>query len=196
MKRILPLLSLFFAVTSAESDESNPLEPHLQAEEYAVLSVALEQFGRTPRDSVVLVNETLVRDPGMYSDSIHLSYLKGHMLSLLDETIDDLEEKEAVAQLDHSAFPGPLRVKMITNAEIDSLFSRCPDDGWARFDEEYPGYDGFFRTTRVGFNKERDQSLVFITYSCGSLCGQGTYVLLSRRENVWKREKTLIVWIS
>jgi hypothetical protein len=118
------------------------------------------------------------------------------MTALLDETIDDLTANERIAGLDPAAFPATPHVRLVSNAMIHELFSNGPIEGWPRFLEEYSGYWGFFRSTQVGFNRSKDQALIYLTYSCGPLCGEGSYMFLSKSDGVWRREDKLRIWIS
>ena len=48
----------------------------------------------------------------------------------------------------------------------------------------------------AGFSSDRQQALLFVTESCGSLCGGGWYLLLDRRHGSWSLTHALLDWIS
>jgi hypothetical protein len=50
--------------------------------------------------------------------------------------------------------------------------------------------------SHIGFNPERTQAIVYATYTCGSMCGSGHYVLLQRTGRRWRIVSTTMAWIS
>ena len=50
--------------------------------------------------------------------------------------------------------------------------------------------------SRVGFNSDRDQALVYFEYYCGFLCGAGFYVYLVIEGDDWIIEDMVRIWIS
>jgi hypothetical protein len=58
------------------------------------------------------------------------------------------------------------------------------NDGWKVFHKKYPTAGGFITLSRVGFNKEKTQSLIYVAHNCGWLCGEGNYILLVKKDNI------------
>ena len=69
-------------------------------------------------------------------------------------------------------------------------------DGWRAFYAKYPGSVGYVSLSRVGFNNEADQALVYVGHTCGGLCGTGKLVLLQKQNGLWGITKELLLWIS
>lgn len=50
--------------------------------------------------------------------------------------------------------------------------------------------------SRVGFNFERDQALVYVESVCNPLYGRGYFVLLTKEHGVWVITEELLCWLS
>ena len=102
---------------------------------------------------------------------------------------------------------GPLprtRVSVVlaADATLDSL-SRGPDgsDGpqyfWSAFYRRFPGANSLVDFSRVGFNAARTQAVVYVSRSCGGLCGTGQMVLLTRKpDGSWRVARIGHLWVS
>lgn len=68
------------------------------------------------------------------------------------------------------------------------------------------GADGFPRDpplmlpvhsfSHIGFNPGRTQALVYVSYVCGGMCGDGHYVLLEKSGGRWRITDSVMAWIS
>lgn len=70
--------------------------------------------------------------------------------------------------------------------EIQKLDLRDLHFPWKDFSQKYPGANGFIKLSRVGLNPRMDEALVYASWTCGGLCGRGEFILLSRKDDVWK----------
>jgi hypothetical protein len=50
--------------------------------------------------------------------------------------------------------------------------------------------------SHIGFNAERAQAIVYVSYVCGGMCGDGHYVLLERTGRRWRISRHFRSWIS
>jgi hypothetical protein len=55
--------------------------------------------------------------------------------------------------------------------------------------DKYPLFTSVTTFSRVGFNEEMDEALVFVSYYCGALCGTGGVFKLVRIGETWKVRK-------
>ena len=69
-------------------------------------------------------------------------------------------------------------------------------NGWEKFYKRFPDSGGIVGVSRVGFNLETNQALVYVEHGCGDLCGTGHYMLLDKGESGWKVAKRYMSWIS
>jgi hypothetical protein len=67
---------------------------------------------------------------------------------------------------------------------------------WRKFMTKHANTPGIIIVSRVGFNRARDQAVVYSGMSCGLLCGQGEFTWLTKHDGVWSVEASNVVWIS
>jgi len=59
----------------------------------------------------------------------------------------------------------------------------------------YPA-SAIFSLSKVWFNDKKDVALVYFKVNCGSLCGEGNLILLSRGNRGWEIREECRLWIS
>jgi len=59
-----------------------------------------------------------------------------------------------------------------------------------------PGSNGVIGLSRVGFDRQGDQAMVFVEYACGGNCGEGFLVVLERGPRGWSVVELLKEWVS
>jgi hypothetical protein len=67
---------------------------------------------------------------------------------------------------------------------------------WRKFMARHANTPGIIIVSRIGFNRDRDQAVVYSGVSCGTLCGQGEFTWLTKHNGVWTVESSNVVWIS
>ena len=67
---------------------------------------------------------------------------------------------------------------------------------WRKFMTKHANTPGIIIVSRIGFNRDRDQAVVYSGMSCGPLCGQGEFTWLTKHDGVWGVESSNVVWIS
>jgi hypothetical protein len=67
---------------------------------------------------------------------------------------------------------------------------------WRKFMAKHANTPGIIIVSRIGFNRDRDQAVVYSGMSCGPLCGQGEFTWLLKRNGTWTVESSNVVWIS
>ncbi|HEX6070925.1 MAG TPA: hypothetical protein VFZ18_13915 [Longimicrobiaceae bacterium] len=101
----------------------------------------------------------------------------------------ELVRSFAEANASRSALPAftALRVPVVRVGEagLASFGRGDPNAYWRAFYSAYPRSPGLIRLSRVGFDPERQQALVFVSHSCGGRCGSGAYLLLSNASGSW-----------
>jgi hypothetical protein len=79
--------------------------------------------------------------------------------------------------------------------EYDQIFKNGVA-GWKEFYEKYPDSGGYIGFSRVGFDAELSQALVYVVQGCGGKCGTGRYVLLKKDGGAWKVVTERLLWTS
>jgi hypothetical protein len=85
---------------------------------------------------------------------------------------------------------------LITDQEIDQIFK---GQGGARWDEFYrrcPTSRGVVFLSRVGFNRNIAQALLYFTFEYGSEAAEGYLILFDKQSGRWKESALTLVWIS
>jgi hypothetical protein len=85
--------------------------------------------------------------------------------------------------------------RIVSKTVLDSLFAFCPG-GWDRFAEKFPGARGYVTLSRIAFDPDFTQALVYTEDHCGMWCAEGTYVLLQKEESSWKVACKLTLWVA
>jgi len=87
--------------------------------------------------------------------------------------------------------------KSIPHGEIKTYFDRRKGhDGWKDFYQNHPNAAGFWTFSRPGYNSKADEAVLYVTHSCGWLCGTGHLYLLAKTEGRWSVKNRLFLWIS
>ena len=102
--------------------------------------------------------------------------------------------------------PAPTHV--LSARELTEIFSGNPpeipgvrelrvDRNWNEFYRRYPRAKGYQAFSPIGYSSNGSEALFYHEHSCGSLCGAGTVVWVTRDSNGdWKVRKTINLWIS
>jgi len=102
--------------------------------------------------------------------------------------------------------PAPTHV--LSAAELTEIFSANPpeipgvrqlrvDRNWNEFYRRYPLAKGYEAFSPIGYSSNGSEALFYHEHSCGSLCGDGTVVWVTRDSNGnWKVRKTINLWMS
>lgn len=69
------------------------------------------------------------------------------------------------------------------------------DDFWTIFRARYPERRGWFRFSAPAYVDAGD-AVVYVSYSCGGLCGEGWLICLSQVGSGWRITSWLSLWVS
>lgn len=191
-----------FAATKplpSPQSSNRPKRNGIEEEEYAVVSALINHYGRKEEAAHLLV----IRDQpspwsGFSDDEKDKFYedLKKSSPALMPETVDDLQAKNKEEYTFTRRFDIKRRYVFISEEEINTIFDKR-GFGWDKFYQKYPGSGGFLTFSRVGFNADKTQALVYQSYSCGDLCGGGTYYLLTKENGIWTVKGSVgPAWVS
>ncbi len=167
------------------------------SDEYSVYEFLLQQeFITRETKSLVIGNQTLVNN--VFSVGAPKDLIQ-EFPSLSKETIDEFNFRNSKAVKLTDKFNLKLKVHLI-GKELNQIFTErgqrnSKKDNWQIFREKYSA-DVYITFSRVGFNKEKTQALIFEAYQCGRFCGGGYYILLVKENSKWKIEKKVGAWYS
>lgn len=193
LKSGLTLIITYLTVVQSASTIAPPFSPDIASEEYLVYSAVIKRFGQP------------------YTNKL---------LFIVDRTIDPFDPEELLDAFDHQQQPYLERATlydyrrkyhhpcqltdqfqlsfgyMMLNKESHEEIFKDGCTGWCKYFEDYPNSSGFISFSRVGFNPEGSQALVYVIHGCGGLCGTSGYMVLKKQEGEWMIQKSMAVWIS
>jgi hypothetical protein len=176
-----------------ESSASVPAPPLVGREEsdaqevYA--TVLREMFGGGRADGrVVLAPSTADHRFNLFYDRPETS-----LPGVSAETLEDFSRKSYV-----ESPLAPLRSLaasqvFLERREFQKLFARY-EDGWKTFYDRYPNSAGFIDLSAVGFDYAGGEALLYVSRSCGRVCGDAWHVLLRKGPEGWRVEMKELVW--
>jgi hypothetical protein len=87
--------------------------------------------------------------------------------------------------------------EVVLQSQITAFFAGDIMDGWDTFYRTFPGSRGYVEFTAPVFSSDHQQALVYVSHSCGGLCGTGWLVNLTRQaDGHWRIAAQPMLWIS
>jgi hypothetical protein len=167
-----------WAVLTLHASGQKPLSatvavPELRTDEDAIYAKALEQLFKNepPRSERIVLPTKTTNYP--VSDVAFLG-IKGdkafrkHWLDTLQAFVRASRGESTVDQ-----------------AAIQALVRRALQNTSIQFVDPYRGAGNVLSVSSIGFSADRTRALVSVDYSCGGLCGYGTYVFLRKKHGHW-----------
>ena len=196
MRAKLLLPALVVLVNIAVSSSAQAVETAtIEREEYAVYSAMLVDYVFEERGVMIIANPTVRWDEPLTMKTLEFSStdLKTFITSanapvLSQETLDDFLLRNKSNRWLMPKFEIDRKYILVDFREIKKLASdfSATDQEWKAFRQEFSESCGFTTLSRVGFNRRIDQALVHIGWRCPSLCGHWSYLLLAKKDGVWK----------
>ena len=172
-------------------------------EEAAVYSALIMQMKEGERGTLVVVQDRTVSGNQYLDDDREDDRLDRIFESLKRDfplaergTLESFRANNLQHYPMRAPFLASIKTKLISRQEVERFSYREPGNWWEAFYRKHPGATGFLVLSRVGFNREMNQALVYRAFSCGSTCGYGSYVLLVKEDGVWKIKVRAGDWIS
>lgn len=192
-------------VVVAQNSQSKQAETAAAAsadEDVAVYAaVFADVFQATAETQIMIVDHTSIGvPPGLWA----VTSVKGQdtakfMAKLAADTRADyqLKMKQSVS------LPAPCRISpqcgvynVVDLTGIVGMEKPKMEKGWKEFTKRYPKAPGIFVVSRIGFNQEHTEAVMYAAKACGNLCGDGQYVWLVKRGGTWVVAGQTTVWIA
>ena len=164
------------------------------ATEYAVYRALIEEkYVHDKVQRIVIGSETVSR-----------AFRKQDKSPVLPETLDSFESQNQHSQTIEStklglSVPCSLLGKEVLQESFtdDDNQPHTLEDNWDRFYQAYSGAQGIMQLSRVGFDTEGSQALVYVGNMANALGGAGYHVLLVRnKDGAWSIHSLTMAWIS
>ena len=195
MKRLLPVLFALQLAACAPSPGALPTPDAQQAagEEQAVYTAVLASLYDAP--AYVLLSTTATDPVGVENTAEILAFALDNLPGVLPETGQDFLLRNA----DETALAAGMQIGapyvLLTRQEMSDLFSEN-QNGWEVFYLGYPDAPGITSLSRVGFNPDMTQALVYVGTQSHWLAGSGTLMLLEKVDGGWTVRQQVMTWIS
>jgi hypothetical protein len=82
----------------------------------------------------------------------------------------------------------------ITSIDSDSIEQM--QNNWNQFYQQYPGMHGIVTFSRVGFNSDKSQAVVYVRYDGGIMTHRGEYFVFAHKNGSWEIQTQKLIWIS
>lgn len=186
---VVPLILLY--------KSQNPLflnSGSLEKDEQDVYSVALPALGFGQR--AFLIEETTSPYAGSSLEIKGLTYVDMHSNTPAMSIGRDTRKSFLARNLIPSSLSPDMKLDfqyyLISKVEVDEIYTNTPpsEDGISggpisEMGRRYPDTGGLTQLSRVGFNRNRTEALVYIQHVCGSLCAYTYFVRLEKHFGSW-----------
>ena len=170
--------------------------------EYAVYRTLIEYMYVYDDCKLIVITSKTVLDS---SRKIDADSYKPRDIKVFPETFNSVESRNRLSEtLDCTKLALSVPCKILGQQEFQELFPHDEvnidqlvdsiKDSWNRYYEKYPGAQGIMQVSRVGFDTDGSQALVYVANFSGLLLGGGYYVLLVREEDTWVIHDISVVW--
>jgi hypothetical protein len=184
----LLMLPLIVLAACAPGGTSTPLD-----DEYAVYAALIEdRYLKEGVDLIVIRDQTTVFPLG---PDVTYEQVSQSVPALEEATYDDfLAVNEEPVPLDPSLDLG-FDYTLVSLQDLEEFLG---GGAWSydAFYRRFPNSQGLMELSRVGFNSDHTQALVYVANQHALLGGEGYYLLLGKQDGAWQVDFELPLWIS
>lgn len=173
---------------------ATPTAAKLATEELAVYTALFDEMYAASQMYVLMAETSTDPQTVDNTDSI-LEYVLPQMTGVDEKTVANFRVRN------EAAYPVPadmdlgLPYVLLTREAMNQIFD-INTSGWDTFYTRYPNSPGITTVSRIGFNADFTQALVYIGTQSHWLAGAGYYVLLEKVDGAWKVNQQVMTWIS
>jgi hypothetical protein len=187
--RFIPIFVLvvcFCASCQGISTPSPQIDPDI--EEYVVYNALLEsKFASSNISLVLFIDHTRVNNQALLEQD--LASFQEHT-PLDGELINSFKERNQQPYPLEPILDFGVEYQLLAQEKVDELRPLDEASGWKLFNEKYPNAVGFIHLSRVGFNADFSQALVYIAHYRYDQPLQGGYYLMVKQDGGWVVENS------
>jgi hypothetical protein len=161
-------------------------------EEYEIYSAAIKQMYVQPETKLLIIEERTFRyDFASENDEPWREKKKG--LTIDQSAAEDYEARNSQHWLlNKASFKLPVKINLITDLDLKAIFhGNWGELQWINYYRRFPDSRGFVMLSRIGFNTERTQALLYVGSRCGPGCGDIHFLLLEKANGTWTTKKEI-----
>ncbi len=191
------VVALLVSFANLNSREQTPPAPNLSDDESAVYTALFQDIYLAEKGRPIILSDqtALGVPPGMIANIPVQGLQTQKFLALISP-----EARQDYEEVNHQSMklPSPCRLAPgCITANLADLAPQVKDDrAWRVFFKKHPNTPGIVVVSRIGFNKQHSEAVVYTGKSCGTLCGQGEFVWLVKLNGSWGVKDRTTVWIS
>jgi hypothetical protein len=123
------------------------------------------------------------------------AFFKQKLKNLKKETFDYFRTYNEKADTINNYFGNNIDVLILAKDTIDSIFFE-KNSSWEAFYNKYGQTQGLLSFSKIGFDKEHNQALLYYVNQSDWLEGDGYFILFEKRNGKWLEEGSFMAWIS
>lgn len=164
------------------STATSQLDPDV--EEYAVYNALLNnKYTNKNTRQVLIMDQTRLNKPKTLEQD--LSSIQEHT-PLASELVDSFLERNQQPYTLKPILDLDLEYQLLTQEEVDKFQQLDEASNWKLFYKKYPDTVGFLHLSRVGFNRDLSQALVYLEHYHYEQPITGSYFLMTRNSGRWE----------
>lgn len=209
-KRLLLLTATIISISNFTVIAASKVyfESKISKEEYLVYAAVFDGvivkngiFRPSPNFKLLLLKDFTVDNfDKLKLDNQYAKRVKERLPTLLPETINSFSAANQNQTKLKDKFKTRIQHKLFTDTDSKEFFKNGTRLSeyyeWEIFYKKYPNSRGIVSVSRIGFNGEKNQALVYFEHWCLSLCGTGNYIVLKKENGNWKIAEWAEMWIS
>jgi len=180
---------LFFTIQAVQRPAPTAVDS--KSEDYVIYSVVLDEyFAKQQQIKHVMIGDHTTMDfpPILIGMSGLGDSMKEIRETAAKDLLQDYTQENKISVLLEARFSSRLPVALISEARRDRIFDMKGEgekktanlDGLRELERLYPNSQGFMSLSRIGFNKDSTQALVYVGNICGGLSAAVSFSFSSR----------------
>ncbi len=165
-------------------------KPTLEKHEAAIYSFLLD---RNPEKHSYITGTPIVISGETEYYDVDKELLARFFPTLEETTFEDYQKSNEAPHTIDLPLTSSTPYVLVSRSELDDLIEY---GNWEKFNQKFPETHGVVFFSKIGFNKEGTQALVFMGYSCGGECGIGNIYLFNFNGTEWQMKRYEQMWIS
>lgn len=195
---LIILLSGWIAMSNHASSNAQLDQARVQNrrdEECSIYQAIIEQmYVKGGKRLIVIRDHTAIGEASQVELANELHRIVNKIPGLSQETLNDFQLINKQTYTLNITCEVNFEYKVISEAEVKVIFEQGEE--WEEFYNLYPNSPGILELSRVGFNSETNQALVYIGNQASWKGGAGFYVLLNKENGAWIIKEKYTAWVS
>jgi hypothetical protein len=171
--------------------------PSLTDDEATVYTALFQDLYAPSKDRpLLLIDSTSIGvPPGLVTKvSVQGEQTSRFLARLSPETKQDYSNRNK----EHAILPSPCH--LAPDCVVFDVAEIAPhvksERAWRGFMKKYANSPGVVVVSRIGFNRDHTEAIVYVGRACGQICGEGEYARLIKLNGSWAVDDHTVVWLS